>query len=345
MQHISSICTDGTNSNTGEKAGLWKLFEDEIRRIESDVPLMKIWCSAHRMELVWGDTCKAHVAINKILNEVSSISSYFHQSGLRTSALKKVAEENNFKFLSLPKLFTIRWTEFSASIIENVLRSWRALVAYFDKNKEDDCVVMGYFKFLSKIDNLRIMSFLGDLLQIYSRHHKRLQDDKLTIVSLMQSVRSLRNALNDLEEKQLTGGWEEALTNDFEEIDGKLLLKGVELQISDGRKRKHVDFNSIREAVIKKIIERLSDRFDIDETRVNLIEPFVMFDENANLRAVYGMFGSDLELSALQLQFNELKEQNIASKLGGNFIEIIKTLLKNQTCNNYKEMATVLGRI
>lgn len=94
MKNISSICTDGTNTNTGEKQSLWSHFEDEIRRINSVLPLTKVWCSSHRMELVWKDACRAHSIIEKTLNELSSISSYFHQSGLRTNALKKIANEH-----------------------------------------------------------------------------------------------------------------------------------------------------------------------------------------------------------------------------------------------------------
>lgn len=196
MLHISSICTDGTNGNKGDKRSLWVYFEEEKKKIGSEMPLVKIWYSAHRLELVWGDVCKAHAVINKTLSEVSSMSSHFRLSALRTSALKKVATENNFDLLSLPKLFTIRWTEFSATIIENVLRSWRALVTYFQINKDVDCTDMGYFNFLTKVENLRIMSFLGDLLHIFSRHQLRLQSDKLTIVSLMESIHSLENSTN-----------------------------------------------------------------------------------------------------------------------------------------------------
>lgn len=123
----SSICTDGTNANIGEKGGLWKYFEDEIRRLESAITLTKIWCSAHRLELVWGDVCKIHTLINATLTELSSISSFFHQSGLRTSAIKQIAIANGLHFSKLPKLFTIRWTEFSATIVDNLLRSWQAL--------------------------------------------------------------------------------------------------------------------------------------------------------------------------------------------------------------------------
>lgn len=53
MHRVSSICTDGTNVNTGEKKSLWKIFEEECSKYRSDLPLNKFWCSCHRIELVW----------------------------------------------------------------------------------------------------------------------------------------------------------------------------------------------------------------------------------------------------------------------------------------------------
>lgn len=109
MKKITSICTDGTNVNSGDKRGLWTLFEEELRRIGSVTPFTKIWCSSHRMELVWNDVCRAHSIIKTVLNTLSSISSYFHKSAIRKNELKKIAEEKNLSVLSFPKLFTIRW--------------------------------------------------------------------------------------------------------------------------------------------------------------------------------------------------------------------------------------------
>lgn len=41
IRKLSSICTDGTNVNSGEKR-LWKLCEDELREEGSTIPLLKI---------------------------------------------------------------------------------------------------------------------------------------------------------------------------------------------------------------------------------------------------------------------------------------------------------------
>lgn len=56
MTYVSSICTDGTNMNTGERNSLRKHFEDECSKNRSEFPLNKFWCSAHRIELKCDET-------------------------------------------------------------------------------------------------------------------------------------------------------------------------------------------------------------------------------------------------------------------------------------------------
>lgn len=75
---------------------------------------------------------------------------------------------------------------------------------------------------------------------------------------------------------------------------------------------------------------------------MEIVEPFLNFEKETNLRQLYALFGSDLDLSSLQLQFDELIEQNISVKLAGDFGEIIKTLSKNTI---YKNIVMAMSRI
>lgn len=172
MARLSSICTDGTNVNTGEKHSLWKYFEEECSKFRSELPLRKIWCSAHRMELVWGDLTNRVKEVRKSVEMLSSIASYFHESGLRTQELKQIATERGLKLLSIPKIFKIRWTEWTYTTVVNLLKSWNVLMIYFDKNK-NDAKVSGYLTFLSKLENMKLIVFLCDILQIYKRYQKQ----------------------------------------------------------------------------------------------------------------------------------------------------------------------------
>lgn len=51
LKNSSSIATDGTSLNSGDRNGLWQLFERCDIRSESEVPLLKIWCAVHRSNL------------------------------------------------------------------------------------------------------------------------------------------------------------------------------------------------------------------------------------------------------------------------------------------------------
>lgn len=125
----------------------------------------------------------------------------------------------------------------------------------------------------------------------------------------MQSINSLRNALSTLQADFLLGGWEEALKNDIEETDdGRFILKGFELQRSeDGRTRQEttgIDFKSIRSSIIDSILGNLSERFECDEKKMEIIEPFVTFERSANLREIHKNFAFELDLTSIQLQYN-----------------------------------------
>lgn len=350
MQIISSICTDGTNLNSGDRNGLWKLFEDEIRALKSRLPLVKVWCSAHRLDLVWGDVCAKHKTIETALSTVTSISSYFHYSSLRLSELKDTASNNNFTLVSIPKLFTIRWSEYTYNSVNSVLRSWQALVAYF-KSNEKCSQSAGFLRYLTIKCNLKTLAFLADVLQIFKRFHKKIQSNDLTIVSLMKNLEMLRKSLAGLKQTPLCGGWEETLNTELLFEDGILLLKGVELKEpfqtrSQARENDNDNENNKREIIIDSIIENIADRFAVDDEIAGVINPFIAFKADANLKEVHKVFGSDLDLSALHLQFNELVDLKSELGLGENLLNNIGSLIRNaDNLTNYEEVIALLCRI
>lgn len=105
-----------------------------------------------------------------------------------------IAKENDLKVCKLPKIFTIRWSEFSFTLLRNILISWKALVLYFGRySKDDDC--MGYLRYLTKLENLELIAFVGDVLFSFKRFQKKIQSDRLTIISLKSHITSLTKSL------------------------------------------------------------------------------------------------------------------------------------------------------
>ena len=64
--------------------------------------------------------------------KLSGISSYFAKSGVRCTKLKNITEHNNLIVCSFPKIFKILWSEFTHQQVESILKSWNALIIYFN---------------------------------------------------------------------------------------------------------------------------------------------------------------------------------------------------------------------
>lgn len=183
LSKVSSVCADGANVNTGDRSSLWTLLDKEMKAIDSKIPLIKIWCAAHRAELVWKATSEEVGEISTLFSKLSSISSYFRQSGLRTAELEQIGKDNHLIVHKLPKIFEIRWSQFSFTLLRSILVSWKALVIYFEKYPKD-AVCAGYLCYLKRFENLKLIAFLGDVLFSFQRFQKKLQSDRLTIISM-----------------------------------------------------------------------------------------------------------------------------------------------------------------
>ena len=77
----------------------------------------------HKSSLAWKATSNEITEIKNILMTLSGISSYFAKSGVIFRDLQNIAEYNNHIVCSFPKIFEIRWSEFTHQLVENILKS------------------------------------------------------------------------------------------------------------------------------------------------------------------------------------------------------------------------------
>lgn len=106
------------------------------------------------------------------------------------------------------------------------------------------------------------------------------------------------------------------------------------------------NMKQMRETIIASIIQNVSNRFATDKSRIDIINPFIAFESDANLKQVHEMFGLDLALSSLSLQYNELVELKSELRLGGNLLGTISSLIqKNEARSNFADVLTLLCRI
>lgn len=173
---------------------------------------------------------------------------YYHFSGLRTAELKKIAADLNIRLLLLPKNFEVRWTEFTFKLIRNVLVSWNVLVIYFKRN-ENDAICAGYLKYLTNVNNLKLIAFLADILFVFSRLQMQLQSNKLTIISMKSHVNATIRTFNGMKTVKIPGGFESNLAanlvyEEFEEENEqgynenitKVFFKSIELHDDEQQK-------------------------------------------------------------------------------------------------------------
>lgn len=262
---MSSICTDGANINVGEKNSLWTLLTKRCNAAGSKIPLLKLWCAAHRSELAWKKASKSNGEVSKALSVMSSIASYFHTSSIRSSGLKKIASEHGLKLISLPKLFEIRWTQFTFQLLRGIVVSWKALTMYFGENILDSACA-GYRKYLTNYDNLQLIAFLADLLFSYMRFQKNMQGNKLTVISMKKYVTGMISSLS--EGAILPGGFEAKLKESLKkDKNGSMFVKDVEVRLLSAAQRaiSVKPFVQVRASILVSLKEFLEARFESDE--------------------------------------------------------------------------------
>ena len=119
----------------------------ERMRAENSVndlaPLLKIWCTVHRSNLAWKSLSHTVPELNFVFQQLAGLSTYFHSSGLRTLELRLVATDKNLQLLNLPRIFEVRWTQFTAELL-NGEPSWHALILFLQS-----VASKGYLNFLT----------------------------------------------------------------------------------------------------------------------------------------------------------------------------------------------------
>lgn len=345
---VSSLCTDGVNVNTGEENGLWALMDNELKSADSEIPLLKIWCAAHRAELAWKSTARNVTEVTNALSMLSNMSTYFHYSPLRTSELKKIASDNELKLLAIPKIFEIRWSQFTLTIVRNVLVSWKALVLYFQANTNNaQCIA--YLNYLTNLENMKLLAFLGGTLFCYQRFQKKLQSNQLTLIDMKRYVTAMVKSLKDMETTPLIGGFEKNLESKLivDENDDKVYFKTIEMKTGNipRNRREPKSFSEVRKNILECLQIFLTDRFKIDDELFEIIDPFVKFESSTDIEAIHSRLAPDLELASLSLQFQDISN-NLDLIKEKSLNEVICHLSQTDASReSYKELRILLARI
>lgn len=216
-------------------------------------------------------------------------------------------------------------------------------MVYFEKNKRNEPKALGYLIFLSKYENMKLIAFLADVLQIFKRYQQSLQSDNLSIVSLAKNIDELKTLLIALQQRDTNGGWAQKFQESLEEKDGEIFLKNIQIKTPTGTRLKNQkDFHQIRRDVLTTLLDCIQSRFDSDEQFYNIIKPFIEFREEADIQQIHSIFGADLPLSTLSLEYIEALKLNAHDK---NLSKQLKTLINSENPSQFEHMITILSRI
>lgn len=319
-------------------------MDKEISKTKSNIPVTKIWCVPHRSNLAFDDLCKNNGCLDKIFRILTSIASYFHTSAIRTNTLKEIANKLNLKLLTMPKLFEIRWVEYTFQLVKAILSNWHAIALYCNENC--DAQTNGFRLFLCDMNNLRLISFSADLLYIFKRFQKQLQSNSLTLPSFCLIVRNLISLISSLENEKLKGGFESKLCDAIKVEDGKYFLKNIELsQKSQTSRRPTPAIENVRKDIIASLNGFITSRLQVpNSVLLNSIEHFLKFDKTVDITKIHESFGKDLELSLLSMQYHDLSNTPDDIK-GKSLQDLIHYLVIGDRLNYFKEIGIVLARI
>lgn len=291
--------------------------------------------------------------VKKIIDTGSSLASFFHNSGIRTKELREIAKKKNLYLARLPAQYEVRWTQFVFQLIKSILKSWHTLVLFFGESKETEAT--GYLNFLKNKENLEFLSFLADVLEVFSHCQQNLQKDSLTLMDMMRYIRSTEKQLMSLLEKPLFGGWVEVLQEEMKYSEKNKVeeykLKGILLNSATRRLKTHNLFVSVRREtsaikneIIQSLCNFLQQRFDSEEEMlIQQLENFVNFKSTVDLKEIYTCIASDLDMSSLSLEFTEIINIGLDRSIKDlPILEKIVILIKS---NNYPVVTKVLSRI
>lgn len=331
--------------NTGDKHGLWVLIEDEIAKTGSKKFAIKIWCSAHRSDLAFGDAEDEIPKAASLLNTLSLIASFYHTSAIRSAELAQIAKENDLTNMTKPKIFKVRWTEYQYRLARSILVSWNAMVLHLRnvEKEEKDKKASGFLKFLLKFEKLQMIAFLADLLFIYQRFQKKLQSNSLTLLSLRNDVQSTIASLESLKSECIPDLYEGALKRDIVvTADGKF-LKGIKLEEEIDSRRPTQNFSEFRVEVCDSLIHCLKNRMEIDDELIEIMVPFVALEKKADLKRIHETIGKDLSLAEIYLQYSDLAAHDDIKKLS--LHDKVAFLAAADKIDHFREMVILFARI
>jgi hypothetical protein len=327
---VSSIVTDGESLNRGP---FWRALQ-EMREQDpnSNIPLMKIWCSAHRSQLAFSDMSKSVIEVQYVLQDCREIVKFYHSSGLRTKELHRISTEMNVVCKRLPEVHDIRFAEYTDTLLTAVLCNWNVMLRHWEVRKEEEKDVIGFTRKWMQRDQIWLACILRDVLYLYSRFQKALQGDGVTVFDLESLRDRTVKRLDDMLGTPLPGGEEAKLAEkNYMEFQGIILETPTQK-----RQKSHHLFVSQKRDLVAVRIEVISSLRNFLTTRLSTENPIPLGGGG-------GMLSQPLEKVLACLKPERILEGGATvEELSMAFSFIAPDLSQRDLHSSYKEVQHIL---
>ena len=181
-RRLIALGTDGASVNVGIHGCLGALLKREIPH------LLQVHCEAHKLELAVLDACKEIDYVNKFLDIVKGLITFYSHSSKRQRELQLAADILDSTIRKYGHWNPVHWIASKSRTMEVINENWLATVTHLTtvietSNNKDAAVAKGLYKSITSVKFVTFLGFMCDYTYTFSLLSKEFQSDKLTLSS------------------------------------------------------------------------------------------------------------------------------------------------------------------
>jgi Domain of unknown function (DUF4371) len=321
---LIAFCSDGASTMLGSQKGVATLIKNNIN------PNVRIFhCMAHRLELSVRDIAESVNAVSHFQIFLDSLYSFYSRSPKNQCEIKKNSDDLGEVFLSVGKIFDVRWSFSSFRAVRALWVNYPALIKHLEncssdssRNAKDKSKCLGLVKKMSSWSFVAQMAMLKDCLRVVKDLSLYFQRDTANIMKSYNKIQVAIKSLQAMKEKN--GKSLSAFILQFSESE---TFKGVVIRYEE---RDKISFISTKKQFFQGMVDSIDRRFPDDGLLISatvLDEEMWPIDEDE--RILYG--DKEVALLAKLVHLNtvdvlvDFREYKMTRKL-------VSPVLKNLLC-------------
>ena len=199
---IVSFVSDGASVMTGKKQGM-------ATRLKKAFPkLISVHCSAHRIELVFGNSMEEYDSFQKIEAEANILYSFFSRSHKRFGDFQNYLSEHELNEFNLHYIKKTRWVASHRRAMEKIFENLPEIIGYLEEvvqrrvtsesDKQSKKKAEKVLNFVSDKNAVLLIAFNLDAQNVFVEQSLAFQSDDDSIISLSHSKQNMIAGIDSL---------------------------------------------------------------------------------------------------------------------------------------------------